>query len=382
MVASPTAASRTSLASGRRSTRRAAVPTEEAELEVETPEGQELPDIDRRRLECFEQNNDRYYPISDLPSGFNSYIYRTCKIKSGGDDNPLGCNYVVKVVDLSRDATKKFKEEVKLAQEAGSLGVNAPVYRYGTCSNPNPQAKGRRKQRVPGNVGWILMRQLVGNRLSDIYVYPTWTIGAAAEKYLLLYDNGIVQHDLKGDNIIIEGEDPYQENESTLFIIDYGVAETTKQYLKRTIRWLERDDIWQLGKPIPGQSKPRAKKLPRGQRKPPGLAVTREIQRETTRRIHMRDQVAELVDTLTINFGIYSSTEPDPWAKDPNKFEVLIDLLEAGERWYDKAFNVPSGRYAIFIKEKEIPADLRDQYKRWMENRPGELILPEYEYWN
>jgi predicted Ser/Thr protein kinase len=150
---------------------------------------------------CIDDILGEWVPIKvATEAGTIGAVYQACK----GSD----CDYILKVSPLYSNSPAN---EGKISVLADKLGIGAKIYDHGICSvkgDPNPY--------MPSKHEYIVMENL-SNTMEAYYPYQTKHVIEALKLYNRLIVNGIVQNDLKVNNIMFDSK-------GKMYIIDYGIA--------------------------------------------------------------------------------------------------------------------------------------------------------------
>ncbi len=229
--------------------------------------------------------NSKYELVRLLGVGAYGKVYEACMGKD--------CKYALKITRIRDGYTNTIEPEI--SKIAGDINIGPKVYDYGDCKN------------LTTNTKWILMDKIIGKRLSETYPYDSNIIKMSLEKYYKLFKQaGILQNDLKGDNILID-------NFNNVYIIDYGEAD-----------YKDRDIAYK----------------------------------------HMSEVIILLIKSLTVSFENYSDS-PNLWGQDSaqSKFEMLKSVYNTCNDWFISKFS-KSLRIYIYVnitKFKDNDSDVVDK---------------------
>ncbi|CAH6418295.1 Hypothetical protein POVN_LOCUS68 [uncultured virus] len=208
-----------------------------------------------------------------LGEGAMGKVYQLTDAKSGTVSDRL-----LKVAHLENSNDKEVLDEAKLATVAGELKIGPQVYGYTGC---------KVNRRRYTHVSHTVMQKLSGPELYNVYPYKGVHIEATLTQYYNLFvQTGILQNDLKGDNVMFDGDQ--------LYLIDFGIAYVVKDKEK----WFPE----RLGE-------------------------------------HMKLAAQTLLDGLTIGSMGYIGRNV-PWKNDTlsGRTRVWLELKDAAEKWLHNTF--------------------------------------------
>ena len=142
---------------------------------------------------CVDDMLGEWVPIKVLGGGMQGTIYEVCNYES--------CEYILKI-----NASRRSDYESTLAREAAKIGVGPKVYHSGVCSDDDGES-----------YEYIIIQKLA-ETMEQHYPYkPDEVVQALKLYYKLIDKKGIVQKDLKPQNIMFD-------RNGRMYIIDYGLA--------------------------------------------------------------------------------------------------------------------------------------------------------------